>query len=52
MYIFIFVLVLGPLWSITKTLEKLSDKILDKQDRQIAMLEQIELKLEDKNIEK
>ncbi|AJD90287.1 hypothetical protein JMA_09700 [Jeotgalibacillus malaysiensis] len=49
MYIFIFVLILVSLWSITMTLEKLADKILVKQDRQIEILEQIEMKLEDKN---
>ncbi len=47
MYIFIFVLVLLSLWSITKTLEKLKDKILAKQERQIEVLEQIQIMLEE-----
>lgn len=29
------------LWSITKTLEKLTDKIIEKQNRQIVLLEEI-----------
>lgn len=52
MYIFIFVLVLVSLWSITKTLEKLANSILAKQDRQIEVLEQIQIKLEEQNKEK
>lgn len=36
------------LWSITKTLENLTDKILDKQDKQYKLLEEIKSKLNDK----
>jgi hypothetical protein len=41
----ILVIVLS-LWSITKTLEKLTGKILKKQDSQIKLLEEINDKLE------
>ncbi|MFE8700035.1 hypothetical protein ACFYKX_05285 [Cytobacillus sp. FJAT-54145] len=37
------------LWSITKTLEKLSDKILEKQDRQYELLEKILRKIEEQS---
>lgn len=36
------------LWSITKTLENLTDKILEKQDKQYKLLEEIKSKLNDK----
>ena len=35
--IFLFI----SLWSITKTLEKLAEKILEKQDNQIKLLQEI-----------
>ncbi|UCZ54920.1 hypothetical protein LGQ02_09315 [Bacillus shivajii] len=35
------------LWSITKTIEKMTDKIIEKQDKQNELLEQIKLKLEE-----
>ena len=36
------------LWSITKTLGILTDKILEVQDRQCELLEEIKSKLDDK----
>ena len=36
------------LWSITKTLEKLTDKILEKQDKQYKLLEEIKSNLNNK----
>ncbi|WP_166462478.1 hypothetical protein [Psychrobacillus vulpis] len=36
------------LWSITNTLEKLTDKILEKQDKQYKILEEIKSNLNDK----
>jgi ABC-type nickel/cobalt efflux system permease component RcnA len=41
----ILVIVLS-LWSITKTLNKLTDKILEKQDKHYKLLEEIKSKLE------
>lgn len=35
------------LWSITKTLEKLTDKITENQDKQYNLLEEIKSKLND-----
>ncbi|WP_246941973.1 hypothetical protein [Bacillus pinisoli] len=40
--LFIFI----SLWSITKTLEKLADKVLEKQEKQNQLLEEISKKLE------
>lgn len=36
------------LWSITKTLEKLTTKIIENQDKQYKLLEEIKSKLNDK----
>ncbi|WP_313893590.1 hypothetical protein [Psychrobacillus sp.] len=36
------------LWSITKTLEKLTDKVLEKQDKQYKLLEEIKSRLDEK----
>ncbi len=43
----IFVIILS-LWSITKTLEKLADKILTGQIKQTKLLEDIKARLDDK----
>jgi ABC-type bacteriocin/lantibiotic exporter with double-glycine peptidase domain len=42
----IIIVLIISLWSITKTLEKLTDKILEKQNKQNELLEEIKQKLE------
>ncbi|MDV2682767.1 hypothetical protein RYX56_00110 [Alkalihalophilus lindianensis] len=44
----VIVVIVLALWSITKTLEKLTDRVLEKQDRQTQLLEDIKAKLESK----
>ncbi|WP_226670309.1 hypothetical protein [Metabacillus litoralis] len=46
----VIVLILS-LWSITKTLEKMTDKILDSHKKQNELLEDIKSKLEEKQDE-
>jgi hypothetical protein len=41
----ILVIVLS-LWSITKTIEKLTDKLLENQNKQIELLEEVKSKLD------
>ncbi|UCZ53730.1 hypothetical protein LGQ02_02785 [Bacillus shivajii] len=41
------IVIILSLWSITKTIEKMTDKIIEKQDKQNELLEQIKLKLEE-----
>lgn len=45
----VIVVMILSLWSITKTLEKLSNKILDKQDKQTELLEEIKIRLDKKS---
>jgi hypothetical protein len=45
----IIIVMILSLWSITKTLEKLSNKILDKQDKQTELLEEIKMRLDKKS---
>ena len=48
--IIIFVIILS-LWSVTKTLEKMTDKIIETQHKQNELLEKIHSKLEEKTDE-
>lgn len=43
----IIIVLIISLWSVTKTLEKLTDKILEKQNKQNELLEEIKQKLEE-----
>lgn len=43
----IIVVLIISLWSITKTLEKLTDKIITNQNKQTELLEQIKSRLDD-----
>jgi ABC-type bacteriocin/lantibiotic exporter with double-glycine peptidase domain len=43
----IIIVIIISLWSVTKTLEKLTDKILEKQNKQNELLEEIKQKLEE-----
>jgi hypothetical protein len=43
----VIVVIIISLWSITKTLEKISDKILISQNKQTELLEQIKESLND-----
>jgi hypothetical protein len=43
----VIVVIIISLWSITKTLEKISDKIFISQNKQIELLEQIKESLND-----
>jgi hypothetical protein len=43
----VIVVIILSLWSITKTLEKISDKILISQNKQTELLEQIKERLTD-----
>ena len=43
----VIVVIILSLWSITKTLEKISDKILTSQNKQTELLEQIKERLND-----
>lgn len=43
----VIVVIIISLWSITKTLEKISDKILISQNKQTELLEQIKERLTD-----
>jgi hypothetical protein len=42
----IIIVIIFSLWSVTKTLERLTDKILEKQSHQNALLEDIKRKLD------
>ncbi|SFG22221.1 hypothetical protein SAMN05216353_12853 [Halobacillus alkaliphilus] len=42
----IIVVIILSLWSITNTLQKLTNKVLEKQDQQNQLLEEIKVKLE------
>lgn len=42
----IIIVIIISLWSVTKTLEKLTDKILEKQNQQNELLEEIKQKLD------
>ncbi|MDP4550109.1 hypothetical protein Q9251_04340 [Alkalihalobacillus macyae] len=44
----IIIVILISLWSITKTLGNITDKILDTQNKQIELLETIKSSLEEK----
>jgi hypothetical protein len=44
----IIIVIILSLWSITKTLEKLTNKVLDKQNKQSELLGEIKSKLEGK----
>ncbi|WP_170885465.1 hypothetical protein [Bacillus alkalicellulosilyticus] len=44
----IILVIILSLWSITKTLEKLTDKILTSQNKQTELLEEIKARLDDK----
>jgi ABC-type bacteriocin/lantibiotic exporter with double-glycine peptidase domain len=43
----IIIVLIISLWSITKTLEKLTDKILEKQNKQNELLVEVKQKLEE-----
>jgi ABC-type nickel/cobalt efflux system permease component RcnA len=45
----IIIVIILSLWSITKTLEKLTNKVLDKQNKHSELLEEIKSKLEGKS---
>jgi|GEM_PF-4595959 len=47
--LFIIVVIILSLWSITNTLQKLTNKVLEKQDQQTQLLEEIKVKLESKS---
>ncbi|WP_371019063.1 hypothetical protein [Pseudalkalibacillus sp. JSM 102089] len=48
----VIIVILIALWSITKTLGKITDKILDTQNKQIELLETIKTNLEEKSDER
>ncbi|MFZ0475815.1 MAG: hypothetical protein WAM18_10145 [Halobacillus sp.] len=44
--LFIIVVLILSLWSITNTLQKLTNKVLEKQDQQTQLLEEIKANME------